>query len=314
MSPQTVKKRSKNTRARREKNKKVRRWLLPSLAFLAVSAAALLGLEALRCSHEFIVTAYRIETDKVKAPVRMVLFSDLHENEFGEGNSRLINAVAALEPDIIFCVGDMITLTDTEEQTLIGLDFLEAAAGIAPTYMALGNHEVSYVKMHGAELLRQLEYRGVKILNEEYAEVETAGQTVRVGGVYDYCFNYGQTQEAYRSSHKYRFFKELCDTENYTVLLCHRPTAYYLESEANYYEDWDIDLVLCGHTHGGLWRLPVIGSIYLPQQGFFPQLDWGKKDMGNADMIIGAGLGHEAVLFRLFDPCEIVCIELVPQE
>ena len=303
-----IKRGGKNLRERR----RARRGLLAALAFLLVSALTLLILEAIRCSTEFITAEYVFRTDKVNAPVRLVMVSDLHESRFGKDNSRLISAISELSPDAVLCAGDMITHIDTAKQTLIGLEFMRAMADIAPTYMSLGNHERTFVEKHGTGILEEYAKRGVILLDEEYEDIVLNGQKLRVGGVYGYCFNYGQSWEAYHSSHRYLFLKDFCDTESFSILLCHKPTSYYLESEAASYEDWDIDLVLSGHTHGGLWRLPAIGSLYLPQQGFFPKLDHGRKDMGNAEMVIGAGLGHEAVLFRLFDPCEIVVISLVP--
>ena len=279
-------------------------------AFFAVTAAV----DAYRCAHGFVVTEYEFETDKVSGPVNIVMVSDLHESEFGKDNADLVSKIRELEPDIILCVGDMITRTVSDDRLHIGLDFMAEMAKIAPTYMSLGNHEDIYVKRHGPGIIDTLKSSGVIILDQEYADVEAAGQTIRIGGIYGYCFRYGQKKEEYYASDKYRFFTELCDTDAYRILLCHRPVDYRLESEITLFEDWDIDLVLSGHTHGGLWQLPFIGSPYLPQQGFLPKLDKGLKDVGRANMIIGAGLGSENGLFRLNNPCELVVIRLLPNE
>ena len=302
------------TRAQRERRRENSRHALAALLFLAAAFAVLIGFEAYRCSHEFVVTRYELHTDKVTETVRMLMISDLHGSEFGKGNGRLIAAAKAQEPSAILCVGDMVTHTDTEEKTHIGLDFLEEMTKIAPVYMSCGNHEITYKDKHGYGLLHEITDLGVKLMELEYVDIEASGQKIRIGGISDYCFNYGQMWSDYYRSPKYRFLDDFCSSESYSILLCHRPTAYYLPSEAAAYEDWDCDLVLCGHTHGGLWQLPGIGSLYLPQQGFFPKYDKGLFDMGNAEMIIGAGLGHEAVLFRLFNPCELVVIDIMPAE
>ncbi|MBR3383466.1 MAG: metallophosphoesterase [Clostridia bacterium] len=280
------------------------------LAFTAVSVAV----DAYRCANEFVVTEYVLPTDKVTEEVSFVMISDLHESLFGEDNERLTAAIRALGPDAILCVGDMITRTVGDDKLHIGLDLMAEMAKISPTYMSLGNHEDIYVRTHGDGILRELKKSGVRLLELEYEDAVFHGQKVRIGGTSDYCFNYGMSEEEYRRSEKYAFFLDMCDTDSYSILLSHRPTAYRLESEAEHYEDWDLDLVLAGHTHGGLWRIPFIGCLYLPQQGFFPKLDKGLKDMGRADMIIGAGLGSEDFLFRFNDPCEIVSIRLVPAE
>lgn len=301
------------TDSRREAKRANRVHALTAVVFLMATLMAVTALEAWRCAHEFIVTEYQMPTDKVTAPIRLLMVSDLHESEFGENNSNLIAKAKETKPDLILCVGDMITFTDTEDELSVGLDFMEAMAKIAPTYMSYGNHETTYVERHGQGLLHAYAERGVIALENRYIDVTVKGQTIRLGGTSQYCFNYGMDVESYHMNAVYNFFTAFCDTDLYRILLCHRPTAYYLPDEAAAYEDWDCDLVLSGHTHGGLWRLPFVGSIYLPQQGLFPKMAYGKIDMGNADMIVGGGLGHEGVLFRLFNPCELVVIEIVPE-
>lgn len=284
-------------------------WI-PVLA--AVLLIAVFIVDTIRCSTGFVVTKYVIRTEKVTGRVDIVMISDLHESEFGENNEKLISAVRDIRPDIILCAGDMITKIVSDEDLHIGLDFMAEMAKIAPTYMSLGNHEVTYIEEHGDGILTALRSGGVRILELEYEDVRAFGQDLRIGGTSDYCFRYSQTEEEYLASEKYAFFNDFCDTDSFKILLSHRPTAYKLEDEIEYYEDWDIDLVLAGHTHGGLVRLPLIGSLYLPQQGFFPKLDKGLKDVGNADMLIGAGLGSERFLRRFNDPCELVHIRLMP--
>ena len=284
-------------------------WI-PVLA--AVLLIAVFVVDTIRCSTDFVVTKYVIRTEKVTGRVDIVMISDLHESEFGEGNERLIAAVREIKPDIILCAGDMITRTVADEDLHIGLDFMAEMAKIAPTYMSLGNHEAAYIEQHGDGILNALRESGVRVLELEYEDVRAFGQDLRIGGISDYCFRYSQTDEEYHASEKYAFFTDLCDTDSYKILLSHRPTAYRLDDEIEYYEDWDIDLVLAGHTHGGLVRLPLVGSLYLPQQGLFPELDKGLKDVGKADMLIGAGLGSERFLLRFNDPCELIHIRLMP--
>ena len=277
-----------------------------------VFAAAVFITDTIRCSSDFVITRYEFKTEKLTEAVNIVMISDLHESEFGEGNERLVEAVKRLEPDVILCVGDMITKTVPDDRLHIGLGFMAEMPKIAPTYMSLGNHESTYIETHGDGILEALRESGVNLLELEYADLRVSGQTVRVGGISDYCFRYGQTEEEYEASAKYAFFGEFCDTEDYKILLSHRPTAYRLNSEFDHFEDRDIDLVLAGHTHGGLIRIPFIGSPYLPQQGLFPELDYGVKQVGRAQMLIGAGLGSERMLLRFNDPCELINIRLMP--
>lgn len=280
--------------------------MLVSFVFIAVL------LDSIRCSSDFIIQRYEFVTDRISAPVRIVMVSDLHESEFGEGNERLINAVRDIGPDLILCAGDMITRNSPDERMSIGIDFMAALTDIAPVYMSLGNHETIYTARNGRWVLDAFEASGVRILDTEYADVSAAGQVIRVGGVSSECFNTGLSDEEYESSEKYRFLNDMSGSGHYSILLCHRPSDYRRRSDIKRFEDRDIDLVLSGHTHGGLWQIPFIGSLYLPQQGLFPDLDRGLKRVGKADMIIGAGLGTEKPLFRFNDPCELVLITLNP--
>ena len=104
------------TDSRREAKRANRVHAMTAVVLLMVTLMAVTALESWRCSHEFIVTEYQMPTDKVTAPVRLLLVSDLHESEVGENNSNLIAKAKDIEPDLILCVGDMITFTDTEDE------------------------------------------------------------------------------------------------------------------------------------------------------------------------------------------------------
>ncbi|MDZ4133362.1 MAG: metallophosphoesterase, partial [Dethiobacteria bacterium] len=69
-------------------------------------------------------------------------------------------------------------------------------------------------------------------------------------------------------------------------------------------------LVLVGHTHGGQIRLPFIGALFVPGQGFFPQYDYGLYSSGDTTMIINAGLGESGLPIRINMQPEIVLITL----
>ena len=90
-------------------------------------------------------------------------------------------------------------------------------------------------------------------------------------------------------------------------MLAHRPDSFIYGNAAYL---WDIDLVLSGHTHGGLWRLPFIGGVIAPEQGLFPEYDKGEFDLGNIKMIISSGLNGYNNIPRLFNSPEITVIEL----
>jgi predicted MPP superfamily phosphohydrolase len=93
-------------------------------------------------------------------------------------------------------------------------------------------------------------------------------------------------------------------SKNYTVLLSHRPEL------AVVYDRYDVDLVLCGHAHGGQFRLPLIGGLYAPDQGFFPKYTAGIYEMTDMTMVVSRGLGNSAFPLRFNNRPEIVVVTL----
>ena len=267
-------------------------------------------LDAHRCGSDFIVKKYAIGTPKASAPIRIAMLSDLHESEFGVGNERLIEAVNEAKPDIILCPGDIITRTVSDDELHIGLDLMRALVQYAPVYMSLGNHERDYIREHGSAILDSYESTGVHILDCAYENIHVSDQALRIGGISESCFSSSDSDKTTLTERK-AFLSELSGTDALTILLCHRPTDF-ISQNAEDYSDLNIDLVLSGHTHGGLWQIPFIGAVFLPQEGFFPSYAKGLKSVGGSRMIIGAGLGSERLLFRINNPCELVLIDIVP--
>ena len=92
----------------------------------------------------------------------------------------------------------------------------------------------------------------------------------------------------------------LLDADAYSVLLAHRPEL--IETYAAY----GADLVLSGHAHGGQVRLPFIGALYAPGQGFLPEYDSGLYTVGKTDMIVSRGLGNSLIPLRVNNRPELV--------
>lgn len=108
----------------------------------------------------------------------------------------------------------------------------------------------------------------------------------------------------------YSFLSDFCDTDQMTILLNHRPESFYFGSAS---EVWNIDLLLSGHTHGGLVRIPRLGGLYAPIQGFFPDVYYGQYQLHSSTMLVTSGLAGYGVLPRINNPPEIVTVTLIPQ-
>ena len=275
-------------------------------------AAAIIGvlLSITICAFAVRTVTYTVALQNLSSPLRLVLLSDLHGKSFGRENSRLIAKIQEQSPDAIFLDGDMIdrSADQTDVQELLRL--IERLHEIAPVYFAPGNHELEYMQTD-ASLLTQVAEAGAVVVNDSYVDVTIAGQPLRIGGTMGHAFYFGRSEEEFSSSPEYQFLKAFEDTDVPKICLAHMPDTFIFNGAYNL---WNVDLVLSGHTHGGLIRLPFIGGLYAPMQGWFPEYDRGYFRLGeHMQMVISAGLSGHGMIPRINNPPEIVVIDLVPE-
>lgn len=249
-----------------------------------------------------IVRQYTYRNPKIVAPIRAVQLTDLHNYQYGRDNQRLIAKIQKQKPDVIFMTGDM--LNEDEDRTDILLHLVREARAIAPVYFSLGNHEVGYEKTYGeGDLTEQLEAAGAVVLEKEYVDTKIAGQEVRIGGVYGYLL-----PEDWEDGSEQRFLEAFVQTERLKILLSHVPEGLLLWKSMEY---WDVDLVFSGHVHGGQVRVPFVGGLFDPEEGFFPTYTRGMFSCGNGTMILSAGLGSSRGIPRVNNLPEIVVCDIV---
>ncbi len=276
-------------------------------AGLAAAAAIGTAISAAICSVWIKVARYSVELDGVKSPVRAVCISDLHGREFGKSNERLVAVVREQAPDVIFAVGDMLDGAADKKE----LERLEALltelGGLAPVYFAMGNHEQRYMRANEG-LPETLKRTGVRVVDDSYEDVEIAGQTLRIGGTMGHGFAFGRSKEEFEASPEYIFLRDFEDTESPKICLAHMPDTFIFNGA---YRLWDIDLVISGHTHGGLVRVPFAGGLFAPMQGWFPEYDRGYFRLGEKiQMIISSGLAGYRWIPRINNRPEIVVVDI----
>ena len=262
------------------------------------------------CIITISLDSYSVPLKNLAYPVRVILLSDLHGKSFGRENSRLIAKIQEQTPDAIFLDGDMIdrSADPTDVQELLRL--IERLHEIAPVYFAPGNHELEYMQTD-ASLLTQVAEAGAVVVNDSYADVTLAGQPLRIGGTMGHAFYFGRSEKEFSSSPEYQFLKAFEDTDVPKICLAHMPDTFIFNGAYNL---WNVDLILSGHTHGGLIRLPFIGGLYAPMQGWFPEYDQGYFRLGeHMQMVITSGLAGHGMIPRINNPPEIVVIDLVPE-
>ena len=252
------------------------------------------------------LTEYNVISSKVPesfACFEIAQVSDLHNAEFGEGNSDLLAMLSEVEPHIIVLTGDLIDSRQTDIE--IALDFAGKAAQIAPVYYVSGNHEARVPEY--AELKMGLTEAGVIVLENQKIQITRDGESITLMGIQDPSFStdylFGDGESVSRQA-----IASLQDaSDGFTVLLSHRPELFDL------YVDSGIDLVFSGHAHGGQFRLPFVGGLVAPNQGLFPKYDAGQFVEENTNMIVSRGVGNSIIPFRINNPPEIVVVELKRQ-
>lgn len=286
------------------------RKMLRGCLIVVLLLCAVLGAEVIRSNFCLTTDFYQVRTEKVDAPLRIVQLSDLHNAEFGAGNSALIAEVATQVPDLILFTGDLVT--STVEGTEIAEALLEKLVEIAPVYVSVGNHERQYEKRFGTDLTAVFERAGAVMLEYEYADIEVRGQKLRIGGASGYCVPEIFLSSGEAKEHECAFLHEMADTDGCTVLMCHMPMSWIRNDAIS---AWDIDLVFAGHAHGGQWVIPFLGPVYAPDMGYFPERVEGLFPSGDGakTLVVSSGLGSSVAIPRLNNPPQILVLDILPK-
>ena len=227
----------------------------------------------------------------------IVQLSDLHGADFGEGNRELTERVRALSPDYIFLTGDLLDRYRRTPQSY-AVELGRAMAGIAPTYFVTGNHEWALPDVPG--LKRKLEEAGVTVLSNETAVLARGGDEIVLAGIDD-PNGYADQKTPEELAEEVR---AACG-DAFWLLLAHRN---------NYFEDryslLGADLVISGHGHGGLIRLPFTDGLVSVERTLFPSFTAGFYESGGREVFVSRGLGNSGPSFRLFNRPQVAVLTL----
>lgn len=226
--------------------------------------------------------------------------ADLHNYVFGKNNCRVLNMVAKNTPNIITLGGDILnkTFDKTTEH------FINNIVKLAPTYFVTGNHE--FGATNWPEMEHYLKECGVHVLRNENEKIKIDDEFIYIVGIDDPNFHYNKCKYTI-SAEKILGdipLHEYIPKDGFTVMISHRPELF----EA--YVEQDVNLALCGHTHGGQIRLPGGKAFAAPHQGLFPKYNAGVFENNENKMIVSRGLGNSLVHIRINDRPEIVFVTL----
>lgn len=260
---------------------------------------------------QFEVNHYAIASEKIQEAHHAVVIADLHGFSYGEHNRQLLQKIEECHPEIILIAGDLI-VSKYSETFPVALEFLRKLVQIAPVYYSFGNHETRLRevqrKNHKAfeNYVSEVEKLGVKVLNNETVFLKE-WEKIRITGL-ELPIEYYEKGRIVPMTEDYlKDFLPKPKEEAFDILLAHNPTY------AEQYAAWGADLTFCGHNHGGLVRIPGIGSLLSPQLTLFPKYDAGRFSFGNKNVIISRGLGTHTFHIRVFNRAEVLDISLVPQ-
>lgn len=275
-------------------------------------------------NKDFKETFYQITSGKVQGKLRILHISDLHASAY----DRLVHRAEILDPNLIVLTGDIVDRKTDDPSDVVAV--CGKLTAIAPVYYIYGNHErdrqfgvyltpdeitalararnipedqIDFYTLVQDDLRQQMEDAGVTVLLNRQASVQIGNTTVDIFGILTGSFKgfYRYAEEAY-----YQYAYQSMD--NFKLLLVHDPYTAELIPEKDLG-----DLILCGHTHGGVVRLPVLGGVYESVYGFFPELRDGKimgyYEVKEIPMIVSSGLSNQSLL-RINNQPELVIIDI----
>lgn len=230
---------------------------------------------------------------------RIAHISDLHNESFGKDNEKLLSEIEELTPDVIVITGDIVDSYRTD--AAVAEAFVSQAVKIAPVYYVTGNHE--FRTGLAERLTASFESCGAKALCGKKLTLEKEGSAISFYGVDDPRAS-GDYLTEYEAEVIADSLEKLDKGEGYSVLLSHRPEFFDM------YSQYGFDLVLTGHAHGGQFRIPFIGGVFAPGQGFFPEYDSGAYEKDGTTMVVSRGLGNSVIPLRVNNNPELILITL----
>lgn len=246
-------------------------------------------------NNEWLTVSERtVESTEIPAAFdgyQIVQISDLHDATFGENQQRLVKKVKKAKPDMIVITGDLIDSNRYNLQN--SLNLIDQIVGIAEVFYVTGNHEVATNDVD--RIKEELTTRGVHVLSNETVKITRDKALFSLTGIEDPLM--GLEAPAMLAAAN-------IPDENFKILLAHRPEDF------SDYVDEELDLIFSGHAHGGQFRIPFMGGLVAPGQGYFPEYTAGVYEQGQSRLVVSRGLGNSTIPIRLFNLPEVIVVTL----
>lgn len=272
-------------------------------------------IECFREISTFQVTHYKIQSPKMvlQQEKKIVLLSDLHNYCYGRENQKLLNKIKEQKPDLILVAGDML-IGQEGASAEVAIHFMKELGKICDVYFANGNHEQRmkenpkrYGKIY-EEYKEALLQGGIQILENEQAEILLENNKIKIYGVEIPMECYRKFQKVSMPSDFMEKTLGTVDAEMYNILIAHNPI--FMSS----YLKWGADLIVSGHLHGGVARIPFFRGVITPQGGLFPkysgELTQEKTKKGVQSVVVSKGIGIHTIPIRFWNPAEVVVLHM----
>lgn len=290
-------------------------WIWIAAGILAIGLAGVI-IRSIYENKQLVIEEYEIGSEKIPNAFdgyRIVFLTDLHCREFGTRNQKLLESIAQCKPDVVLIGGDMVISQENVSEE-IPLKLLKELVKRYPVYYADGNHELRLARNEEIFGVRYKDYiHKMKEYGVQHMSNETIVLAADDGFISLTAFDL--EKKFYHRFHIPQMTKEEIETavgkntgKVFQILLVHNPN--YMDA----YADFGSDLVLAGHFHGGMVRIPGLGGVISPQVQIFPKYDAGQFQKKDTTMIVSRGLGNHSVKIRLFNRPEISCITLKKKE
>ena len=226
--------------------------------------------------------------------------SDIHCDRVGLSDLSFIKKIKDFNPDIIVITGDVLDSYNNDMD--IAYNILSQLAIVAPCYFVSGNHELRLPKEYD-DLKNIMKKLNITYMHNSNLLIKKNNESINLVGVEDYNFFKNEDNLNHRANF-INTLEKLYSPNNFNILLSHRPEKFPIYSDIKY------DLIFSGHAHGGQWRIPFVGGIFSPSQGFFPKYTNGNYVLKDSTLIVSQGLGNSSFPIRINNRIELVLATL----
>lgn len=286
--------------------------MLGKILILIVLFGVIMLIIGIYDGNRFVVVENTFYHSKIQKSLKFAMISDLHNRHYGKNNSKVLEELEKANPDMVLIAGDLLTSQPHQSiETTVAL--MQEMCKRWPVYYAMGNHETKLIqyaddfKHQYEEFIEKTASKNQHVLRNDRVYLEE--YNVDICGL-----------ELERTYYK-RFVKKDLAMEQlhaligkshdnaFQILLAHNPV--YFEQ----YAEWGADMVLSGHVHGGIMKLPVLGGVIAPSLHLFPEYDGGIFHKNKSTMLLSRGMGVHSIPLRFFNPAElhIVTVEVTVQ-